>query len=70
MEAHLKEDQTKTVTLKVGKESAEATLEEFGIYYRDMEKTADKAVSYGKDGGVFSQISEAAQAEERETSTG
>ena len=54
MEAHLKEDQAKTVTLKVGKESAEATLEEFGIYYRDMEKTADKAVSYGKDGGVFS----------------
>ena len=42
------------MTLKVGKESAEATLEEFGIYYRDMEKTADKAVSYGKDGGVFS----------------
>ena len=54
MEAHLKEDQAKTVTLKVGKESAEATLEEFGIYYRDMEKTVDKAVSYGKDGGVFS----------------
>lgn len=54
LKEHLAEDRSKTVTLRVGEENAQATLEEMGISYQNMEKTVDKAVSYGKDGGVFS----------------
>lgn len=54
MSEHLAEDQTKTVTLQAGDQSAEATLEEFGVYYQDIEKTVDEALAYGKKGSVFS----------------
>lgn len=54
LEEHLAEDRSKTVTLQVGKKNAQATLEELGISYRDVEKTVDEAVAYGKEGGVIS----------------
>lgn len=53
MNEHLAEDRAKTVTLQVGEESAQATLEEFGIYYQNIEDTVDEAMAYGKEGGVF-----------------
>ena len=53
MSAHLTEDQARTVTLQVGDQTAEATLEEFGVYYQDIEETVDEALAYGKKGSVF-----------------
>lgn len=53
LQQHLSEDQTKTVTMKVGDSSANATLEELGLVYQNIDKTIQKAVDYGKKGSIW-----------------
>lgn len=53
MEAYLGENRQIKVTLQVGTKSAEATLEELGLEYSDIEKTINSAYSYGKTGNLF-----------------
>lgn len=53
MEDYLAENSQTEVTLKVGKKSAKATLEELGLSYKNIEKTVDAAYNYGKSGGLL-----------------
>lgn len=53
LQQHLSEDKTKTVTMKVGDSSANATLEELGLVYQNIDKTIQKAVDYGKKGSIW-----------------
>lgn len=53
LEEHLKSDQAETVTMKAGKKTAEATLEELGLAYEDVDKLTKQAVDYGKKGGLW-----------------
>lgn len=53
METYLGENRQIKVTLQVGTKSAEATLEELGLEYKDIEKTINSAYSYGKSGNLF-----------------
>lgn len=50
---HLKEDQALTLTMQVDKKSQEASLEEMGLGYQDLDKTVQKAVNYGKKGSLW-----------------
>lgn len=53
LQQHLIEDGAKVVAMRVGEESAEATLEELGVGYQSIDKTIQKAVNYGKKGSVW-----------------
>ena len=53
MKEHLQEDMALKITMKVGDRSAEATLEELGLSYKDIGKVVDKAAGYGKKGRLF-----------------
>lgn len=53
LQQHLAEDQAKVVTMKVGDTSANATLEELGLAYQNIDKTIQKAVDYGKKGSIW-----------------
>lgn len=43
-----------TLTMKVDKKQAEVTLGEAGLSVKEIDKLAEQAVAYGKEGGVFS----------------
>lgn len=53
MKDYLAENAQKTVTLKVDDKTAEVTLEELGIGYKDMKKTVNTAYNYGKSGSLL-----------------
>ena len=46
-------DQKQTVSLAVEGQSVEATLKELGLDYKDIRENVNKAMSYGKSGGLF-----------------
>lgn len=46
-------DEKQTVSLAVEGQSVEATLEEYGLDYKDIQKNVNKAMDYGKSGGLF-----------------
>lgn len=46
-------DQKLTVSLTVENQSADATLEEYGLDYKDITANVKKAMNYGKSGGLF-----------------
>ena len=46
-------DQKQTVSLTVEGQSAEATLEEYGLDYKDVKANVKDAMDYGKSGGLF-----------------
>ncbi len=53
LESHLDEIRRKSVTLKVDGKSAQATLEELGIGYQDIDTLVQKANGYGKIGNIW-----------------
>lgn len=53
LEKQLAEDRELTVSVRVRDKSAEGTLGEYGLDYKDMDKILDKAVSYGKSGSLW-----------------
>lgn len=53
MEKHLEESKAAKVTMKVDKKAAEASLENFGVSYKDIEKTVKTACDYGKKGSLW-----------------
>lgn len=53
LEADLEKNGQTKVTLKVDDKSAETTLEELGLKYKDIEKTIKDAYDYGKSGNLF-----------------
>lgn len=53
VESKLAEYQTMKITMKVGDETAEATLGELGFGAKDVDKLVEQAVSYGKKGSVW-----------------
>lgn len=54
LKKQLKKDKELTVTVKVGKKTAESTLEELGLKYKGAGKAVDKAMEYGKKGSLWS----------------
>ena len=53
MEDYRQEHLADQVTMKVEDQSAEATLDELGLEYRDTDQVVSQAVSYGKEGSVI-----------------
>lgn len=53
LEKHLEKDRDVQVTMKVGKKEADTTLEELGIDYKNIKKTAARAVTYGNKGSLW-----------------
>lgn len=51
---HLEEAAGKKVTMMVGKKTAEATFEELGLKYQDIDRIVKKAESYAKTGNLWS----------------
>lgn len=51
-------DLKQIVSLTVEGQTAEATLEECGLDYEDIKANVKKAMSYGKDGGLFTRYKE------------
>lgn len=43
-----------TLTMKVGKKNAKVPLGEMGLNVKEIDKLAEQAVSYGKEGSIFS----------------
>ena len=54
LEEHLQEDRTRKAILGVGDKSAEATLEELGLQYEEIDANIQKAMDYGKEGSLWS----------------
>lgn len=54
LEENLDKDRETSVTMKVEKKEAEASLDELGVGYKDAEKVVEQAFDYGKKGNVFS----------------
>lgn len=54
LEEKLEQDKALPVTLQVGEQEAEGTFEEYGLAYRNIDKTLDRAVNYGKKGSKWS----------------
>lgn len=53
MEEHLEKDRDVKVTMKVGDKSAETSLKELGISYKNIDKAVNRAVNYGKKGRLW-----------------
>ena len=53
MEEELSKYQQASVTMKVDKQSAQASLEEMGLQYKNMKKTVNTAFEYGKKGSLW-----------------
>ena len=53
VKAKLSEYEALKITMKVGDETAEATLSELGFTAKDVDKLVEQAVSYGKKGSVW-----------------
>lgn len=53
VEKQLEKDKTRTVSVKVGKESAEGTLEELGLKYKSVKAAVGEAMEYGKKGSLL-----------------
>lgn len=53
LELHLDEIKTKSVTMRVDGKSAQATLEELGVGYQDIDLLVQKANAYGKIGNIW-----------------
>lgn len=56
LEERFEQDKVLPVTLQVGDQAAEGTLEEYGFSYKDLDKTLDKAMDYGKKGSMWSRF--------------
>lgn len=53
LEAKIAEYGVMTVNMKVGEQSASATLAELGIGYKDVDALVEEAVDYGKTGSIW-----------------
>ncbi|MGN1165866.1 MAG: VanW family protein [Lachnospiraceae bacterium] len=53
MEEYLEKNSQIKVTLKVGKKSAETTLGELGLEYKNIKETINTAYNYGKNGNLL-----------------
>lgn len=53
LEKQFEADKKLSVTMKVDKKEAQATLEELGFRYNDVDKTVKKAMDYGKRGTLW-----------------
>ncbi len=56
LEARLEEDKAVAVSVQVGEQRAEGTLAEYGLAYKDLGRTVDKAMGYGKEGSLWSRF--------------
>lgn len=58
LEKQLEEHKMKNIELSVGEKSVSVTLGELGLGMEDVEKTAEKAVNYGKKGSLWKRFKE------------
>lgn len=56
LEAQLEEDKAVPISVQIGEQRAEGTLAEYGLAYKDIDKTVDKAMGYGKEGSLWSRF--------------
>ncbi len=54
LEKQLEADKVLALDVKVDEQSGTATFEEYGLSYKNIQKTVDKAVDYGKKGSYWS----------------
>ncbi len=53
LESQLERDRAVKVSVELEEGSADASLEEYGLAYKDVDKLARKAMDYGKTGSLF-----------------